>query len=388
MTPGTTIQTCTRCVINSTVPGVKFDSGGMCSYCKFHDLLDKDYPLDARGERMLNSAIAKIKADGKNKSYDCVAGISGGRDSTYTLYLLVKRFGLRPLAVHFNDGFGNPTAGLNMKKACETLGVELRTITSDWRESKDIKIAFLKASTPDMEEGTDLGIGSSLYGVAAKEGIKHIIIGQSFRTEGVCPLEWNYLDGKYLKKVHQRFGTYPLDKGTLESPGFNLDIWRIFQYVILKRIKVFPILYYINYVRSEASEIITTELDWVNTGAHYFDDLYQCLMTYVLRSKFGVDRRIFNYSALIRSGQMSRQEALDRMKEIYVIEDPEVIRLCIKRLGLSREQFDELMKLPNKTFRDYPSHYSLIRFMRLPIWLLTAMRVLPKTAYAKYFWFD
>ena len=374
--------------MNATVPGIKFDSAGVCSFCHFHDMLEREYPLSSEGQKRLESQIEKMKKAGQGRKYDCVTGISGGRDSTFTLYQLVKHFGLRPLAVHFNDGFGNPTAGNNMKQACERLGVELRTITSDWRESKDLKIAYLKASTPDLEEGTDVGIAAALYGVAARENVKHIVIGQSFRTEGVCPLEWNYLDGKYLKEVHRMFGTFPLRKGTLEDPGFNLELWRIFQYVVLKGIKVVPVLYYMNYVRKDAEKVIVDELGWVNTGAHYYDDLYQSLMTYLLRVKFGIDRRVFNYSALVRSGQMSRDEALERTGEVYVIEDPEVIRLCIKRLGLTREEFDEFVKAPTRTFKDYPSHYNLIRLFKFPIWLLTNLHILPKTAYAKYFWFN
>jgi N-acetyl sugar amidotransferase len=381
-------QICTRCIMDASVPGIKFDSDGVCSHCRFQEMLENEYPLNEEGAKNLEQLVAKIKKAGQGRKYDCVAGISGGRDSTYTIHQLVTRFGLRPLAVHFNDGFGNPTAGQNMKKACDKLGVELRTITSDWRESKDIRISFLKASTPDLPEGTDVGIGAALYGVAAKEGIKYVTIGQSFRTEGVCPLEWNYLDGKYLKAVHRQFGTYPLRKGTLEDPGFNLDLWRMFQYVVLKGIKVVPILYYVDYVRADVDKLISEELDWVNTGAHYYDDLYQCLMTNLLRVKFGIDRRIFNYSALVRSGQMTREEALERTSGVYEIEDPDVIRLCIKRLGLSQKQFDEFVHMPPKTFKDYPSNYNLIRLFKLPIWLLATLKVIPKTAYSKYFWFN
>jgi len=378
-------QVCTRCIIDTTVPGTTFDRDGVCSYCHLHDQMDRETPLNGRGERRLQGIIARIKASGKGKRYDCISGISGGRDSTYTLYLLVKRFGLRPLAVHFNDGFGNPTAGENMRKACDRLGVELRTISSDWRESKDLKIAFLKASTPDLEEGTDVGIGTALYGTAARERIGWFVYGNSFRTEGLSPLEWNYLDGHYLKKVHQMFGTRPLREWTPEDPGFNLDWRQLFYYVVQRRIKALPLLYYVNYVRAEAEEIITRELDWINTGAHYYDDLYQSLMHHVFVNKFNIDRRKLNWSALVRSGQMDRTEALRRLEEPYAIEDPDVIRLCIKRLGLSREEFDEIMKLPPKTFRDYPSTYPFIKAMRMPIWLITRLGLLPRSAYSKYF---
>jgi len=375
---------CTRCIVDTTVPGARFDRNGECNFCKVHDKLEKRYPLDEKGQVKFRKLIEVIKAQGRKNKYDCVVGISGGRDSTYTLYL-ARKMGLRPLAVHFNDGFGNPVAGENIKKAVQKLNVDLRTVTSDWRESKDIKISFLKASTPDLEEGTDLGIASALYGTAAKEGIKYILIGQSFRTEGISPLEWNYLDGKYLKSVHDRFGTVKLKRWKPEDPGFNFNLYHMFYYSVLRGIKTSTILYHVNYVRREAEDILKKELDWVYPGAHFYDDLYQSLMTYVYRVKFKSDRRKAHYSALIRSGQMSREEALERIKEVYVIEDPKVIDLCIKRLGITREEFEKYLNEPPKTFRDYPTNYAYIRSMRFIIKILSMLDILPYVTYAKYF---
>ncbi|UOQ70642.1 hypothetical protein [Hymenobacter cellulosilyticus] len=154
-----------------------------------------------------------------------------------------------------------------------------------------------------MEEGTDLGIATALYGVAAKEGIQRIIIGQSFRTEGIAPLSWNYLDGKYLKAVHQRFGSVPLRPWSPNDPGFNLGLKEMFYYTFVRRIKTVTLLYHVDYVRSEVDELLARELEWQNPGAHYFDDLYQSVIYYLNRTKFNIDRRLFNYSALIRSGR-------------------------------------------------------------------------------------
>jgi N-acetyl sugar amidotransferase len=375
---------CSRCIIDTTVPGVRFDDKGECNFCRLHDKLEKDYPLTGEGAARLDVLVKKIKASGKGKKYDCVAGVSGGRDSIYTLYLL-KKMGLRPLAVHFNDGFGNPVAGENMKKAARALDIDLRTVSSDWRESKDIKIAFLKASTPDMEEGTDIGIATALYGSAHRENVKYVLIGQSFRTEGIAPLEWNYLDGNYLKNVHRMFGTIKLRKWRPDDPGFNLTAFNLFYYTVMRGIRTIPILYYVRYVRREAEEIIKKELGWVYPGAHYYDDLYQSLMSYIYRIKFNIDRRIFNYSALVRSGQMPRDEALARVKEVYAIEDPKVIDLCIKRLGITRQELDSYIALPPKTFRNYPTMYSYVRHMKLPIKILSRLDLLPAVTYDKYF---
>lgn len=375
---------CSRCIIDTTIPGAKFDENGVCSYCKIHDQLDKEYPLGEEGKKALAKLVDLIKKIGKNNKYDCVIGISGGRDSTYSLYL-AKQLGLRPLAVHFNDGFGNPVAGENMKKATEKLGVEMRTITSDWRESKDLKLAFLKASTPEMEEGTDIGIANSLYAVAAVENIKYMLLGHSLKTEGISPLEWNYLDGSYLNSVHKRFGTVKLRKWRPEDPGFNLGFRHMFYYTIIRQIKSVPILNYVDYIRKDAEEIIKRELGWVYTGAHYYDDLYQSLMTYIYRVKFNSDRRKFNYSALVRSGQMSREEALRRVKEVYLIEDPKVIDLCVKRLGITIEEFEGYVKAPPKTFRDYPTNYRYIKLLKPVIRILSRHNIIPSITYTKYF---
>ncbi len=376
---------CVRCIMDTSVAGITFDEKGECNFCVLHDKLEREFPLNEEGEKKLECIIRDIKRKGRGKKYDCVLGISGGRDSIYTLYYVARILELRPLAVHFNDGFSNPVAGENMIKATKKLGVDLRTVTSDWRESKDIKIAFLKASTPDLEQGTDIGIGTALYGVAAKENIRYILFGQSFRTEGIAPLSWNYLDGKYLKAVHRRLGTFKLRAWKPGDPGFNLDLPQIAYYAIWRRIKTIPILYYVKYIRVEAEVIIKKEFDWIYPGAHYFDDLYQSLLTHVLRKKFNIDRRIYNYSALVRSGQMLREQALSRVKDVYVIEDPKVIDLCIKRLGITKEEFENFVALPPKTFHDYPNHYELLKKFKPVIKLLSQLHFFPATTYDKYF---
>jgi N-acetyl sugar amidotransferase len=378
-------QTCSRCVQDSTVPGISFDQSGVCNFCHLHDKMVKEYPDGEKGKAALKKIFDQVKNKGKGKKYDCIVGISGGRDSIYLLYSVVKLWGLRPLAVHFNDGFDNPVAGENMIKATRALGVELRTITSDWREAKDLKIDFLKASTPDLNLGTDIGIATSLYGVAAKENVKHIIIGQSFRTEGVKPLSWSFFDGLYLEKVHQKFGTVPLRKWKPNDPGFHLSPKRLFYYTAIRGIKTITPMYYHDYIRKEAEVIIKNELGWVYPGAHYFDDLYHSLIKYVHRVKFNIDLNMNSDSALVRSGQMTRESAQERAHGIYSIEDPKVIALCLKRLGLSRETFEEYMHLPPKTFRDYPNSYGLMKWFRLPIWIMSRLNLIPKVAYDKYF---
>ena len=378
-------QQCTRCICDNTIPAITFNREGVCTLCEMHDRFDEAFPNDARGEAALDEKFRKIKADGAGRKYDCIIGISGGRDSIYLLYLAVTKWKLRPLAVHFNDGFDNPVAGENMLKAVRRLGVELRTITSDFRECKDLKIVDLKASTPLLNNGTDIGIGASLYGVAYKEKVKHILFGQSFRTEGIRPLVWAYFDGDHVRAVHKQFGKYPLRKWQPDEPGFNLGIKEMFFYTVLNGIRVHSPLYNYPYIREEAGEILQRELDWVYPGAHYFDDLYWALITYIHRTKFNINFRLIEYSALIRSHQMTREAALERALLPYKIEDPKIISLCIKRLGITEEEFESYLKLPPKNWWDYPNSYKWMKLAQLPIWILTRMGIFTQVVYDKYF---
>jgi hypothetical protein len=380
------MQVCVRCVQDSTVPHIRFDTNGVCNFCHFHDLLCDIFPNGARGGGILEQKFASIRQAGKGKKYDCIVGVSGGRDSTYLLWNAVKRWGLRPLAVHFNDGFDNPVAGENMVKAVCKLGVELRTITSDWREAKDLKIDLLKASTPDLNLGTDIGIATALYSCAVRENVKTILIGQSFRTEGIKPLSWAYFDGDYLRSIHSRFGTVPLRPWQADDAGFHLGIKELFYYSVVKGIKTYTPFYNFDYIRQEGEDIIAKELDWVYPGAHYYDDLYHSLIKYIHRVKFNIDMNMNSDSALVRSGQMDRDLALSRAHKVYSIEDEKVITLCIKRLGLSDETFQQYLDLPTKTFEDYPNSYRYMKLLKFPIKLLSSLDLIPKIAYYKYFY--
>jgi len=372
--------------MDTTVPGIHFDSEGVCNFCHTHDKMDAEYPIQKEGRKILLNLSQKIKKSSTKNKYDCIIGISGGRDSIYTLYYVVTVLKLNPLAIYFNDGFSNPIAGENMEKACKILNVSFEKIDADWNESKDIKKAFLRASTPDMGVSTDIGIAAALYSVAAREGLKFIIIGQSFRTEGIAPLSWYFMDGKYVRSVHKRHGSIPLKPWKATEPGFHLDIPQIFYYSILKGIRTIPVLYYVNYIRSEATETIKKEVGWVNPGAHYFDDLYQSLIAHVLRVKFNLNRNIFNDSALVRSGQMSREKAIERSKQtIQKIEKFSAIETCLHKLEISPEEFEAILKLPLKNFRDYPNNYFLIRLCKWPIYIFCKLNVIPPSAYDKYF---
>lgn len=377
-------QVCTICISDRTIPGMTFNEEGVCSHCTFQSKLEKIYPENEASIAKLEDKLSKIKKAGKNKKYDCIIGLSGGRDSSYLLYLAVRKWGLRPLAVHFDDGFGNPIAKENMRNITQILEVDFRVITSDFEQSKDLKIVDLKASTPLLNNGTDLGIGATLYSVAYKEKIKTILYGQSFRTEGIRPIAWAYFDGDLLRSQHKKFGTVPLSKWKPSKAGYNLGVKEMIFYT-LNGIKTMAPFYYYPYVRKDAEDILKKEVKWEYPGAHYYDDLYWSLITYVHRVKFNIDFRKIAYSALIRSQQMDRNFALEAIQKPYVMEDQEVINLCLEQLGVSKEEFEYYLQLPPRNFWDYPNSYSLMRFFKIPIWVLSRLGFITKVVYEKYF---
>lgn len=380
-------QICTRCIQDNSVPGISFDTNGICNFCYLHDELCEMFPNDERGTQKLNKIIKDIKKQSKNKEFDCVIGISGGRDSIYLLYNAVKVWQLRVLAVHSNDHFDNPIATENMKKAVEKLNVKFVNVCYPKELACELKRDFLKASVPDLNMGTDIAIATALYSTAYKYGIQNIFIGQSFRTEGIKPLEWSFFDGKYLKTVHNMFGKIPLPKWTPENPTYNLDLKEIFYYTFIKGIKTFTPNYYVNYVRKDAQEIIKKELGWVYPGAHYFDDLYHSFIAYVHRVKFHINLNMNSDSALVRDGQMTREEALDRANKPYHIENDKVIEDCLKEINVSQLEFDKIMKLPLKTFRNYNTSYNIIKMLKYPIKMASTLNIVPKVVYKKYFKF-
>lgn len=367
---------CTRCVSDSDMPGISFDESGMCNFCKIHDLLEDKFPLDNLGKQRLVRLLQKIKSKGKNNKYDCIVGLSGGTDSTYCLYM-AKKLGLRPLAVHFDNHWNSDIAIKNMKNAVEHLEVDLKTITCDWDEFRDLQISFLKASVPDAEMPTDIGIISSLYRAAKEEGINYILNGHSFRAEGVMPLMWSYGDGRYLKSVIKKFGTSELN----DFP--NLTISNLFYYSFIKGIRMIPLLSYIDYNKEESKRMLERELGWKYYGGHHFESTYTYFISYVRHKKFNIDARKVEYSALVRSGQMDRNQAIVKLKEPF-LENEELIESCRNRVGLNEDEFREIMSADIKSFSDYPTYYSTIKACRIPIKICCEFGILPKIFYEKY----
>lgn len=341
--------------------------------------MERTHPLGDKLSCELTTLINKIKEKGRNRQYDCIVGVSGGRDSTYTLYTAVK-MGLRPLAVHFDNGWNSDISVLNIKKVCEILKVDLHTIVADWEEFKDLQIAFLKASTPDADIPSDYAIYSVLYYMAAKEGIKFILNGHSFRTEGTSPVSWTYMDPLYMRTVHKKFGNLKRFKS---FP--HMTLLRLQYYILIKRIREIRLMEYIDYRKSEVDEILEKDLGWKYYGGHHHENLYtRFFQSYFLPRKFNIDKRKTELSALIRSGQLSRTEALKEISESPYEFDTKTVEYTLNKLGLSKEEFEEIMKLPIKTHYDYLTLHPLIKILRVPIKIASKMKLVPKILYLKY----
>ena len=371
---------CTRCLYDSTTPAIHFDDKGVCTYCKLHDEMDAANPTGPAGRKILENLAAKIRRDGRRKPYDLIVGVSGGCDSSYLLYV-AKELGLRPLAVHFDNTWNSTIANENIQCVLKKLDVELYTHVVDNEEYNDIHRAFLEAGVPDIEAPTDIGLATTLYEAGAKFGVKYMFEGHSFRTEGVSPLGWLYMDGKYIESVVRQHGHY--DRHRLKTFP-NLTMARFMRYMLLTPVKKIRPLYWLDYHKEETKAFLTKEFGWKWYGGHHLENRFTCFYhSYFIPRRFGLDFRSLGYSALVRSGQMTREEGM-KLLSVPQTFDPEIVEIVKKRLELSDAEFERLMTLPKRTYRDYPTYKRTFERMRPFFWLMAKMDLVPHSFYVKY----
>lgn len=349
-------QICTKCIMDTTDPEIQFDENGVCNHCKQYDeTVKKEVHYDEVGQQEFKQLIEKIKNDGKNKKYDCIIGVSGGVDSSFMAYK-VKELGLRPLALHLDNGWDSEFAVKNIENILKILDIDLYTHVIDWEEFKDLQVSFLRASTPDSEIPTDHAILAILYQVAVKEGLKYIITAHNVITEGYGVRAWSqgHGDWRYIKSIYKKIGKF---KKLRTFPYYG--ILKFLYYKLFKRIRTIRILNYIPYNKKDAIQLIEKELNWNRYEGKHHESIYTSfLQSYILPRKFGFDKRKMHLSALIAAGQMTREKALEEMKkEIY---SPEQLKrnkeYAIKKFELTEEEFEKIMSLPHKSFWDYPSY--------------------------------
>jgi N-acetyl sugar amidotransferase len=342
--------------MDTTAPDITFDENGICNYCT--DFLRRMDAARARMGDMQESReafIESVKAAGKGHEYDCVVGVSGGVDSSYALYLAVQN-GLRPLAVHLDNGWNSELASHNITSLVQSLGVELYTHVIDWEENRDLQLSFFKANVLDIELLMDNAMLAVNYQQAARYGLKHILAGSNMATEGMrIPAAWTHFkyDVRNIRNIQKRFGSRPIKTHPLVS---TLDfVWLEF----VRGIRWVGFLDYFPYDKAEALEILQREVGYRPYPYKHYESVFtRFYQAVILPEKFGYDKRRVHLGTLVAVGQMTRDEALKLLEE-PTYPDPaqrEQDRIFVmKKLGFTEESFAAYMAAPEVPHEAYGS---------------------------------
>ncbi len=372
------MKRCTRCLYDETVFPISFDAFGVCNYCKIHDSLDLEYPTGAEGERRMHEIADRIRREGRRKKYDVIVGVSGGCDSSYLLYLTKTVLRLRPLAVHFDNTWNSTMATENLHNVLKALDIDLHTYVVNNGEYDDIYRSFMQAGVPEIDTPTDIALIATLRAASRQFGVRHIFEGHSFRTEGLAPLGWQYMDGKYVESVQTTYGTYKLKTYP------NLSLTSFLRDMLLSNTTFIRPLWYMQYHKKDAIALLTEKLGWKWYGGHHLENRFTAFQhLYIYPQRWGINSRLLGYSALVRSGQIMREEGLELLQQPVKC-DPELLELVKKRLGYSDEDFERLMALPRRTYREFKTYKPIFEKMRGFFWLMYRAKRVPKSFYIKY----
>ncbi|MCA0431125.1 MAG: N-acetyl sugar amidotransferase [Bacteroidetes bacterium] len=360
-------QQCTKCVMDTTAHEIIFDNNGVCNFCKdFETLALKTIwrPLDVRLKE-LEDGVEKIKELGKNSKYDCLVGLSGGVDSSYICYW-VKQVGLKPLVVHFDNGWNSELAVQNINNIISKTGFDLYTYVINWEEFKDLQLAYIKASVIDIEVPTDQLIFATLYKIARKYKIKSVINGNNISSEAILPHSWYFqdkLDIVNLKNIHKKFGTKKLKN----FPSLSLTK----QYINSNLFSMFSIspLNLLDYNKEEAKELLIKEFDWKDYGGKHYESIFtRFYQGYILPKKFNVDKRKAHLATLVAAKIINREHAIEELKKDTY--DPTLqhsdYNYALKKFDLSKNEFELFMNkepVPHKYYgtqwdkKEFRKHY-------------------------------
>lgn len=346
-------QECTRCVMDTTDPEIVFDTQGVCNHCqKFDEETSKRWFPNAEGEALLTATFDRIRKAGANSEYDCIIGLSGGIDSSY-LAVMVKDRGLRPLVVHVDGGWNSELAVYNIEQVVKHCGYDLHTHVIDWEEMRDLQVAYLKAHVANQDVPQDHAFFASLYHFAVSKGIKYVISGGNIATESVFPTNWHHsaMDAINLRAIHNKYGTLPLR---------NYKTINIFQYYLyypyIYKMKTFRPLNFMSYNKNEALRFLEEKIGYKDYGNKHGESIFtKYFQNHYLPSKFGYDKRRMHYSSMVLSGQLSRGEAVAKLKQpIYnpkeLLEDEEYIA---KKLRLPVAELRRLTEAPGVDYTEY-----------------------------------
>jgi len=354
-------QLCTYCVMDTSDPKITFDGKGMCDQCNtfYKRVLPKWQPNEA-GMKVLKKKVDQIKRAGAGKQFDCIIGISGGADSSYLTYLAKEQLGLRPLVFHVDGGWNSQIAVNNIEKLIDKLHLELFTEVIDWKEMRDLQLAFFKSGVPHIDLPQDHAFFATMYKFAEKHGVKYILTGGNISTECVRnPLDYFYYgtDLWQIRDIHGRFGQAPLVNFPLSGILRHKVYLRYF-----KGIEVVKPLDYLPYIKRDAMQLLSDKFGWqIYPRKHFESRFTKFYEGYWLPVKFGFDTRRVQYASLILTGQMTRQEALaDLAQPPYddktIAHDFEYIAT---KLGISVAELQGYMEAPRKSYKDYKNQVYL-----------------------------
>lgn len=338
------LRVCARTVMDNSDPDITFDENGVSNwYHEFHRQKALR-PDGAERDRLLAEAIAKIKAAGQGNKYDCLLGLSGGVDSSYMAWL-AKQWGLRPLVLHFDNGWNDELAVANIETIVKNLGFRLETFVMNWPEFRDLQRAFFKASVLDLDIPTDHMIFGALHKIADQHNIRYILSGNNFATEWLLPPAWyaSKFDLVNLEAIHAKFGEVPLK----HLP--KLGVWQQLYYRRVKAIEDVKILDLVPYSKTQAKQFLIDELGWRDYGGKHYEQVFtRFYQGYILPLRYGIDKRKAHLSNLILNGEITREQALAELQQ--PTDDPERQQqdkhYVAKKLGWSDAEFDAILAQP------------------------------------------